>query len=122
MLIQKDGYTVKNVKLQRRPCYVLQLTQQDPNYVYSKRIFYIDKEALMLTGFMESYDQKGRLYRSNLTTLAFLPESGMFIANGAPTIQRDHIDKHSSCILLFSAPAVWTRDQFSMKRMMKEAK
>jgi hypothetical protein len=118
----KDGYTLKNVKMQRRPCYVLQLTQQDPNYVYSKRIFYIDKEVLMLTGFMQNYDQKGRLYRSSLTIMGFLPESGMFIANGAPTIQRDHIDKHSSCIQLFSAPAVWKRDRFSLKRMMKAAK
>ncbi len=118
----KDGYALKNVKMQRRPCYVLQLTQQDSNYVYSKRIFYIDKEVLMLTGFMQNYDQKGRLYRSSLTIFGFLPESGMFIGNGAPTIQRDHIDKHSSCVQLFSAPAVWERDRFSMKRMMKAAK
>ncbi len=118
----KDGYSLKNIKMERRPCYVVELTQEDSNYVYSKRKFYVDMETLMITGLILNYDQKGRLYRSNFTIFSFLPECGTLIANGAPTIQRDHIDLHSSCIQLFTPPAFWDRKRFSMQRMMKMAK
>ena len=53
----------RNIEFERRPVYVVQLTQQDPNYVYSKRIMYIDKETFYLF-YVENYDQKKRLYRS----------------------------------------------------------
>jgi len=39
------GLECRNVRLERRPLYVVKLTQLDPNYVYSYRIFYIDRET-----------------------------------------------------------------------------
>jgi len=45
----KEGYALRDAQFMRRPCYVLQMTQLDPNYIYSKRIFYIDKENFMPT-------------------------------------------------------------------------
>ena len=58
-----NGYALKGVQFMRRPCYVLQMTQLDTNYIYSKRVIYIDRESFRCS-FSASYDQEGRLYRS----------------------------------------------------------
>jgi len=77
----KNGCALRGVQFMRRPCYVLQMTQLDPNYSYSKRIIYIDKENFNCF-FSANYDQKGRLYRSQLYTVVFMPESGQVYPYG----------------------------------------
>jgi hypothetical protein len=44
----KGGYIIKNLQLERRPCWVVQTTQLDKNYVYGRRVWYVDKEMLYL--------------------------------------------------------------------------
>ena len=48
-----------------RPCWELEIMINDPNYLYSKRIMYVDKKdgcCNLWSG--EGYDQKGRLFRT----------------------------------------------------------
>ena len=43
----KKGMEWRNIEFERRPMYVVQLTQLDKNFVYGKRILYIDKETFL---------------------------------------------------------------------------
>ncbi len=117
----KDGYVMKNVKMQRRPIYAVRMIQQDSNYVYGKRQFYLDAET-MVAAFMFNYDQKGRLYRSLMAPFGFVEESGMPMEVGVPNIQRDHIDLHTTCVSVYGPPLLCDRDYFSMKNMSRSGK
>jgi hypothetical protein len=116
----KKGYELHN-EWERRPVYVLQLTQLDPNYIYSKRILYIDKESFTLL-FTENYDQKGRLYRTHENFHAFHPEQGMF--HWWAMLGMDHVDLHSHIMNIFgNSWADWvTRDHTGVGVMMKKGK
>ena len=49
-----------------RPLWILEIMENDPDYAYSRRVIYIDKEdgaATLWVG--ENYDQKGRLFRAS---------------------------------------------------------
>lgn len=82
-----------NWEFERRPMYVVKLTQMDKSYVYGHRILYFDKETLILV-FTENYDQKGRLYRTGLFRNVFHPDAGMF--NISDIVAQDHIDLHTT--------------------------
>ena len=118
---KENGYALRNVHLERRPCYVLQMTQQDANYVYSKRIYYVDMETFQ-PYWGEFYDQKGRLYREYNVSQNFFPECGMLAPYGDYAWQVDHIDTHSSFQLMTYIPARFTRDHFELKEMIKYGK
>ncbi|MBI5603784.1 MAG: DUF1329 domain-containing protein, partial [Deltaproteobacteria bacterium] len=113
----KEGFILKNLQFERRPCWVVQLTQLDKNYVYGKRIFYVDKEILY-PHHIESYDQKGRLYRTYDAVWGFIPEMGTY--NQFHTLALDHIDTHSTAYHSYSYPALWlNRSDVSMSGMIK---
>lgn len=113
-----SGYELRNMKWERRPVYVVELTQRDPNYIYGKRVLYFDQETFMLL-FAEAYDQKGRLYRDYLNQFAFLPEQGMFMWWSA--LPKDHIDLHSSYATFWMHPYAWWvgRDQTGIGQLMR---
>ncbi len=116
-LSTKEGCILKKLQFERRPCWVVQMTQLDPTYVYSKRIWYIDKETLLPYTIL-NYDQKGRLYRSYVVTWAFLPEMGIY--NIAQNINLDHLDIHSTFYPSYHYPAVWLkRGDVSMSGLIK---
>ncbi len=83
----------QNLKLERRPMYVIEMKQKDPTYIYSKRICYIDKETNIMI-LQEMYDQKGRLYRSENILHGFWPETATYSYWQA--WMRDHLDTHST--------------------------
>lgn len=104
-------------EFERRPMYVVKLTQLDKNYVYGQRILYFDKETLILV-FIENYDQKGRLYRTGLFRNVFHPDQGMFYFSDL--LAQDHIDLHSTWQRVYIVPAPnLTRDDFVMGAMGK---
>jgi len=77
-----DGHNVKSdarVLLypiwEIRPVYILTVEINDPTYMYSKRITWIDKET-NLGLYMENYDQKGNLFRSWTSAYWWTPEGG----------------------------------------------
>jgi len=108
----------KNVRMERRPIYVVKLTQQDPNYVYSYRIFYVDRETFNYYH-VENYDRKGRLYRTWDGNYGFFPEMGAFGWAGPLILMADHVDTHSTCQQPYQLPAVWTRKDVSLEGFMK---
>jgi len=93
-----------NMKFQRRPVVVLQLTQLDPNYVYSKRIIYVDKETFNILA-AENYDRKGRLYRTVVAWYYLQPKSGLYLIY--LFLEHDHIDSHTSMLRPYMIPAAW---------------
>jgi hypothetical protein len=118
----QNGYVLRDVQFMRRPCYVLKMTQLDPNYIYSKRIYYIDKETFENV-YVENYDQKGRLYRTQMMVgKSFIPECGMITTFGSVSISRDYIDKHSTFGTVIAIPAVFERSRFSLQHLIKRGK
>ncbi len=58
-----------------RPCYKLVVKVNEPDYMYSKRVYYLDKHSYVhqLSLF---YDQKGQLWRAHLTQMWIDPVNG----------------------------------------------
>ena len=104
LYISSQGLEYHNMEFERRPLYVISLTQMDKNYVYSKRIAYIDKETFLLLD-IENYDTKGRFYRQSEARQGFIPEMGLFTSFGG--MFRDYVDLHSTFIQHYSFPALW---------------
>jgi len=120
MTSPSKGLELRNIQFERRPVYVVQLTQQDPNYVYSKRIIYFDKETFNLL-YIENYDQKKRLYRNLLMIPCFNPEMGLLLF--FDYIMRDFLDLHSGRGRGYTLPAPWvTRDHIDMSGIVKMGK
>ncbi len=107
----------RDYEFERRPVTVVELDQQDPNYIYSKRVIYFDRELLSLL-LSVNYDQKGRLYRTLIIHNYFQPESG--ISYMQDTCYLDHIDSHSTLQRghLFVDPSV-NRENFSLKALIR---
>ncbi len=91
---------------------MVQLTQLDKNYIYSKRTLYFDKETFNLV-YAENYDRKGRLYRTGVQHQGFFPDIGlMSMFDG---LQRDYVDLHSTYnrFLIIPTPGLG-RDAFDI--------
>ena len=93
----------------------------DPNYLYIKRILYVDKENFGCT-LSANYDQKGQLYRSQWYTWTFMPEFGQTVFGGMPTVQLDHIDEHSTFQMQVSLPACFSRSDFGIQYLVRKGK
>jgi len=117
----KNGYAIRDLGLQRRVCFVLQMTQTDPNYVYSKRVYYVDKETFY-PAWAEFYDQKGRLYRTWDLAPGFFPEMGQLGPHGTPAWQVDYVDTHSSYQVLVLLPANNSRREFRIENLIRSGK
>lgn len=115
-----NGYAWKNIRLERRPIYLVELIQKDPNYVYSKRLLYIDQETFIHYQ-TDAYDQKGRKYRSYSQVYGWYPEMGMFSTLNF-LLLKDYIDIHSSMGHGYQLPAVYDREAISMEGMLKRRK
>jgi hypothetical protein len=115
--VAKKGLEIRNAKFMRRPVYVVQGTQLDKNYVYSKRIFYIDKETFLYYD-IHNYDQKGRLYRTAQAGYGFEPEMGVFHLSGGIFLLRDYVDLHSGILLEYQVPAFWKRKDVTLEQYL----
>ncbi len=103
-----EGGEMRNFEFERRPIYVVKMTQLDKNFVYSYRILYIDKETFLIHA-IENYDQKGRLYRSGYVMYSFVNEMGMPVSSLLHF--RDHLDLHSTMTMNIYTPAPWVGRQ-----------
>jgi hypothetical protein len=117
--LTSDTFEMKNIKMERRPCYIVQLTQQDSNYVYGRRVFYIDKE-LLTVAFAENYNQKQTLYRTSCFVNHFYEDMGALVQGWL--FLRDHIDLHSTISDYFVVPAFFERKEVSMRSMSRFGK
>ena len=108
---------MKGMHFERRPVYVIEMLQQDSNFIYSKRIAYFDREHFGLL-MIENYDQKGRLYRTTENIYYLYTDLGLTTVELHN--QRDYIDNHSFISRVFIYPAAWAgRDQISLKGLAK---
>ena len=114
--VSSEGAELKNIRFERRPIYVIKMTQLDPGYVYGSRIFYIDKETFLFYH-IENYDQKGRLYRTRDTQYGFFTDSGMFSWTG-PHLIKDHINMRSNVELSYSLPSQWRRRDVNIEELL----
>ncbi len=117
--ISSKGLEFRNVRMERRPIYVVKLTQQDRNYVYSQRIFYVDKETFMYYH-IENYDQKGRLYRTWDCSNGWFPEMGILAGAGGLNLQKDIVDQHSGVFQSYVLPAFWKRAELTIEASSKQ--
>jgi hypothetical protein len=117
----KNGYALRGVQFMRRPCYTLQMTQLDKNYVYSKRVLYIDKETFRSV-FSANYDQEGRLYRTQIYLPAFMSDIGQIASYGSHIFQFDHLDLHSSFQMPIPFPASFARKDFTIEYLINRGK
>jgi hypothetical protein len=58
----KDGWKWKGLKFERRPMWVIEMVQQDKNYIYSKRVGYYDEDS-WAPQMADRYDKRGNLWR-----------------------------------------------------------
>ncbi len=100
---------LKNVRLERRPIYVVKLTQLDKNYVYGSRTLYVDKEVFF-NHYIENFDQRGRRYRSFNQGAAWVPDMGQLVWYITPQLAKDHVDLHSNFSIGYQLPVQWNRD------------
>jgi len=112
-----EKFKFKNLQFERRPVWVLEMKQKDPNYIYSKRIWYVDKETLMPL-LMLNYDQKDRLYRTHAFYDGFIPEMG--VVHFFHVNNEDFIDTHSTFSFSTGYPNPYLeRADVSFKALMK---
>jgi hypothetical protein len=110
----------KNVRMERRPVYIIEMKQLDSSYIYSKRVVYVDKESFVPL-LAETYDQKGRLWRSFQLTWAFVPETGSYTY--WQNWMQDHLDVHTTLDAGLEWPAEdMDRSEFSRKKLMRLVK
>jgi hypothetical protein len=118
--ISSKDYTMRGVKFERRPCYVIQMTQLDKNYIYGRRVLYIDAETFIFHVIF-NYDQKDRLYRVVWPHWGFYPDMGSFwpvYFNAA-----DFLDQHSMFCSQYLHMAPWiTREHVGMQGIIKKGK
>jgi hypothetical protein len=88
-IVRKKGSACLNgYKRERVNTYVVEVTSKDPNYTYSKQVWYLDPEQWMIL-IKQTWDEEGRLWRVNEYTyqeietidgeMAFIPASGLSI-------------------------------------------
>ncbi len=77
-----------------RPCYVLQMDILDKTYMYSKRIYWFDKET-WLHYYSEFYDQQGKLWRTHQVGWWYDDKGGFCWCN---SIINDWITGSKTCI------------------------
>ena len=104
--VASQGAEFRNVRLERRPVYVVRMTQLDPGYMYGARVFYIDKETF-LYHHIENYGQKGRLYRTRDMVYSFFPDMGAF--SWESQLIKDYLNMRSNFEVMYTLPARWGR-------------
>ena len=118
--VSSKGIELRNLRLERRPMYVVKMTQQDPTYVYGYRILYIDKETFAMHR-IETHDQKGRLWRSVDPIMAFIPEGGFIWP--LYFLTWNYIDPQVEYCRVYQIPVTWmTRNHLSLSQLEKKGK
>jgi len=83
------------VSWQRRPVYVVESKELDNRYVYSKRILYVDREA-MYPVIQENYDQAGRFWHSWVRDWMIENHTGYFMENFSDIV--DFLNDHRTIL------------------------
>lgn len=119
-LDSKNGYAYKNIKMMRRPCVVVEMIQQDPNYVYGKREIWFDKETYFILQIL-NYNQQGELYRPTWASWSYDPKDATPGRNLVYSAM-DMIDVHTTIGQMLTWPAVYDRKDLSLFQVARKGK
>jgi len=106
-----------------RPLYVLEIMENDPDYAYSKRVIYIEKNNrsfCLVWG--DNYDQNGRLFKSDEQVSNYNPQTS--IHGGRVHRYRNLLTSHGTH-LVFEFTIDGTEcpmEKFSIKHLLKGAR
>jgi len=111
------------VEWEIRPFYVLEVMENDPEYVYSKRVIYIEKDNktfCMIWG--DNYDQNGRLFKSDEQLSNYSPET--FIHGARVHRYRNLLTSHTTVLDMnfFLDGSSFPVNKFSIKHLLREAR
>jgi len=106
---------------QRRPVYILEGEEQDENYMYGKRVIFIDRETFWICH-NELYDQRGRLWRTHLRNGIIVNTTGEFNENFYDMV--DHLNEHRTIGDMKGIPNPrWVGPEYSeMKFIIRKGK
>jgi len=106
---------------QRRPVYIVEGHELDKDYMYSKRVYYVDREILLINQ-DEFYDRSGRLWRTTVRDCTIDNVTGYFCENLLDVV--DHPNYHRTfcdCKGIGNAP--WIGPEYlEMKFLIRKAK
>jgi hypothetical protein len=109
---------------ERINCFVLEAINKDPNYLYSKQIYYIDPETWWIL-YADKYDKKGRMWKifDNLVYLLTSEYNGSKVtfpaANIIVDVQRTHSTLALSDIHIGQQGEFW-RPEFYQPRALQK--
>lgn len=106
--------------MMRRPCVVIEMLQQDPQYVYGKREIWFDKETYMILQIL-NYNQRGELYRPTWASWSYDPKDAQTGRN-LMYISMDVIDTHTTTGNMVSWPEVNNRRDLSLMTFARRGK
>ncbi|MDY6862791.1 MAG: DUF1329 domain-containing protein, partial [Thermodesulfobacteriota bacterium] len=108
-----------------RPLYILEININDPDYLYTKRVLFIEKEintADVYAG--QCFDQKGRFWKSNNFVVQAKDPKYFEGNNWYGCVYMDHLSGHSTLMDMnpvFADPRS-TAKAFTIKYLLHEAK
>ena len=118
------GLPVFQVNWELRPLWVLEIMINDSNYMYSRRVLYVDKEEGNYTIYWgEGYDQRGRMGRAN--GHAAPSDKGNGLRNLYAWLWINCITDHYTALDMRPAPSHEPLDAaktFSFKALLKGAR
>jgi len=106
---------------QRRPIHVVEFKELDPNYMYSRRVYFADIENQYLLH-SEFFDQTGRLWRSWLRDIVLEDDTGYYTENLIDIV--DHLNIHRTILDCKGIPNPrWVGPEYSdIKFLIRKAK
>ncbi len=110
-------------KWEIRPLAVLEVNINDPNYVYSKRVLYVDKEdGLFTIYYSQMYDQQGRLFRT--WNISFFWDPVKHYMMWALALTHNYLSDHSTSVIMDGIPndPEMTADRFTIRWLIGRAR
>ncbi|MDY6862557.1 MAG: DUF1329 domain-containing protein, partial [Thermodesulfobacteriota bacterium] len=93
--IKKDFF---QIEWEVRPLFILEVQLNDPDYAYSKRIYFTEDDGTAGIAYGEAYDQKGRFWRCNYIYIHRYIEPETLHRNYYGCMFKDVISGHSSAM------------------------
>jgi len=90
-----DGQAIVNgLTVERCNTFVVDVISKDPNYLYSKRVWYVDPETFIIL-WTEIYDQNGKFWKSFMNNTNLLPtktgdQKAFIVGTQFQDMQRNH--------------------------------
>lgn len=111
---------------QIRTVLVLEININDPDYIYSKRVYYMEKQRLTAVGYaLDAYDQRNRLYRTHSMVIPTMVGGPTYAGKGWHGDRGDNVISGHNTVMFHRAthanPDI-RMEHFSFRKLLKEAR